>query len=73
LITKSQVLLNDSPVLNLLHRVSQYTNLDITSATLIRTQAIANGDDILVFADADTFGIILDGLSYVHAYMDCPF
>lgn len=73
-LTQAQVMLNDSPILHLLQRISQYSNLDITSATLIRNQAMINGDDILVFADESTFGAIMDGLSYVHSYIEAnPF
>lgn len=73
-LSQAQVMLNDSPILHLLQRISQYSDLDITSATLVRTQGVINGDDILVFTDEATFGAIMDGLSYVHSYIEAnPF
>jgi hypothetical protein len=65
----AQALLNDSPVLSLLNRISQYSNLDITAVTLIRTQALENQDQILVLASEDTLGQILEGLSAIHGFM----
>lgn len=65
----AQTLLTDSPVLSLLNRISQYSNLDITAVTLIRTQALENQDQILVLASEDSLGQILEGLSAIHSFM----